>query len=282
MSASAASEGPASPLFFDETTDSPTPLSEADFEQVLTEALELAAVDRAFIYAVQHTGIMPIEGHDLSAKAVRRFKAAMRRYNFLRPEAERDTNEVMHAFIVDMVHNHRERIGEFAASITRLILQPEDHREIRHPMLADLAGRISNVDPDGIATSLLFAQLMYWAVASRDQASDDQRAAIVQEAARFAEGFEIEGVADLVLDLRGLMGVATTSRTFGEVMDQDNAHDLTITLAMWSYVRACVMVLGDGDVALLHEFGGPDGPLTETSMEPFLLRDPASRGVQKD
>lgn len=53
--------GPNDPIFFDPDSDEPRPIREADFTEASVEAMRLAAIDPALIYAFKKTGMLVTE-----------------------------------------------------------------------------------------------------------------------------------------------------------------------------------------------------------------------------
>ena len=77
--------GPDDPVVFDPDADEPRPLPATKIEAEVAAALEGAGVDPAFVYAFQHTGLIPTDAnhHLLSEEDLAEFSDAVDRYRAL-------------------------------------------------------------------------------------------------------------------------------------------------------------------------------------------------------
>ena len=82
--------GPNDPLIFDPDADEPRPLPATTIEAQVAAAMERAGIDPAFVYAFQHTGLIPTEAnrHLLSEEDSAEFAAAVERYRALHGDGD--------------------------------------------------------------------------------------------------------------------------------------------------------------------------------------------------
>lgn len=74
--------GPNDPIFFDPDSDEPRPIAEADYTKATIEAMRLARLDPALIYAFETTGMLVTESNidRWSSEDLDEWNAALQEY----------------------------------------------------------------------------------------------------------------------------------------------------------------------------------------------------------
>lgn len=195
--------GPDDPVFFDPDFDVPTPITAVKAEAAIVEGLRAAGADPAYVYAVQHTGLLLTEANvDKVSDADRsEWSEAINRYHQIhdRPVAKDEIRAMMTqlaVFLVDLVLNDDGRT--FFATVDALPSQEDD----------------------GLTVALLFGTFAGWLVGAREQPTVDD--ATIEEAVVWASARVGRSGTDAVEAVAGLLrrnAVGTMNEMFEQVND---------------------------------------------------------------